>query len=109
MKKIIVVLLSILCIYAFASTVVCVFSDSAESVGTYNLYRLMGHHDNTQTRTAKACAVEVNGNNVLMETADGNLWELHRRYGIEQGKKYILAFDTCGTADILDDAIIGIY
>ena len=51
---------------------------------------------------------EAHDNTVIAETHDGNLWEFYAD-SCEVGSKIVLVMDDCGTEDITDDKIMGVY
>lgn len=47
-------------------------------------------------------------NTVIAETHDGNLWEFYAD-SLDTGAEIVLIMDDCGTEDITDDKIMGVY
>lgn len=62
-------------------------------------------HANAYTRTAEGIIIEVNGEVVAVETADGHVWEFEGE-GFEVGQTVKVVFSNNGSPDCVKDDMI---
>lgn len=59
----------------------------------------------SNTRQAQGTVLYTTDTYSVIETIDGNIWEID---GVVNSKSVILTFDTCNTDDVADDIIVNV-
>lgn len=93
---------------AIATTLASVAIGAGVAQPTIDTTAIENWCGDTNIRMCGAVVAEYDNNNVIIETEDGNLWEMENFY-LEQDSYYLVWFDTKGTVEIEDDEIVKIW